>query len=91
MPAKNVLIENYHCNGVETLETISSVMQTRGFFTSTQAKTFQVAIRTLMPCKLKIEQRMPKSVIYVTADSTRFTISNRAKLQKKFTSIGINT
>jgi hypothetical protein len=85
MPAKNILIENYHCNGVETLETIASVMQTRGFFTCNQAKSFQIVIRTMMPCKIKIEQRMPKSVIYVTANNKQFTINNRAKL------LGVNT
>lgn len=85
MPAKNILIEHYQCKGHETLETLSAVMQTRGFFTSTQAKAFQVVIRTLLPCEIKIEQRMPKSVIYVTANAKRFTINNRAKLS------GVNT
>jgi ribosomal protein L13 len=85
MPAKNTLIEHYQCKGHETLETLASIMQTRGFFTSNQAKSFQVAIRSMLPCEVKIEQRMPKSVIYVTANTKHFTINNRAKLT------GVNT
>jgi hypothetical protein len=84
MPSKNTLIENYVCNSAETLETLASVMQTRGFFTSNQAKTFQIALRPLMPCKIKIEQRIAKSVIYVHANNRQFTINNRAKLDKNF-------
>jgi hypothetical protein len=80
MPAKNTLIENYLCNGAETLETLASVMQTRGFFTSNQAKTLQIVLRERLPCVVKIQQRLPKSVIYVTANNRQFTINNRAKV-----------
>ena len=85
MPAKNTLTSNFNCLSHETLESLASVMQTRGFFTVNQAKSLQVALRDRLPCKITIEQRMPKSVIYVTTNDRQFTINNRAKL------VGVNT
>ena len=85
MPAKNTLAENFSCATHDALESLASVMQTRGFFTVNQAKSFQIVLRDRLPCTVTIEQRMPKSVIYVTANGKQFTINNRAKL------IGVNT
>jgi hypothetical protein len=80
MPAKAVLTSNFNCVTPETLESLSSIMQTRGFFTVNQAKSFHIALRDLLPCKVTVEQRVAKSVIYVTANNKQFTINNRAKL-----------
>ena len=85
MPAKNTLTANFNCTTHDTLESLASIMQTRGFFTVNQSKSFQVALRDRLPCVVTIEQRMPKSVIYVTANGQQFTINNRAKL------LGVNT
>lgn len=85
MPAKNTLAENFSCATHDALESLASVMQTRGFFTVNQAKSFQIVLRDRLPCTVTIEQRMPKSVIYVTANGKQFTINNRAKL------VGVNT
>jgi hypothetical protein len=85
MPAKNTLTANFNCATHDSLKSLASIMQTRGFFTVNQSKSFQVALRDRLPCVVTIEQRMPKSVIYVTANGQQFTINNRAKL------LGVNT
>ena len=85
MPVKNTLTANFNCATHDALESLASIMQTRGLFTVNQAKALTVVLRERLPCTVTLEQRMPKSVIYVTANGKQFTINNRAKL------VGVNT
>jgi hypothetical protein len=85
MPVKNTLTANFNCATHAALESLASIMQTRGLFTVNQSKALTVVLRECLPCTVTLEQRMPKSVIYVTANGKHFTINNRAKL------VGVNT
>jgi hypothetical protein len=81
MPTKQTILTLDDCPDSDFLESALALLQVRGLLSRTQSTTIQRVVAQHLPAPLKIEQRMPKSVIDVTVREYTYKIGTRAEVK----------
>ena len=80
MPAKTPLMPAIHCATRGFLESALAIYEVRGFLTHNQTIAI---LATWQPATFALEQRTPKSTVYVSIDGApAYIVNNRSKVSQ---------
>lgn len=81
MPAKYNLIPAAIFDNAAALDSVLALLLTHGKITRTQYVGLHKLAAVNYPCKIEIDQRMAKQMLYVSINGGAYQLNNRAKVK----------